>query len=122
MLIDPRRHRLSGWLAIVAMVATACGGATASGAPPASVAAPTSGGAESAAPPPSSEPSTGGGIVSLGFEPDLQFFDPALAYDVNSAAAGRLLFDQLVMYDASTGLIPGLAEAMPTRRGTPRQR
>lgn len=114
MHIVPRRHWLSSWLAIAVIVVTACGGTTASGAPSTSAAAPTSSGTASAAPPSSGEPAGGGGIVSLGFEPDLQFFDPALAYDVNSAAAGRLLFDQLVMYDDSTGLIPGLAESMPT--------
>lgn len=111
MVIAPRWHRLSGVLACIALLAAACGEAP---APSGASGAPSSSAPEPTAPTPGSQPPAGGRVVSLGFEPDLQFFDPALAYDVNSAAAGRLLFDQLVMYDASTGLIPGLAEAMPT--------
>ena len=105
-------------VALVSIVVSACGGSTAS-APPASGGAPASAAASGAPPSASSAAapsaaSGGGGVVSIGFESDLQYLDPALSYDTVSAAATRLLYDQLVMYDAGTGLVPGLAEAMPT--------
>ena len=99
---------------VLALVASACGGTTATPAPGDSqVSAPVT---PSAAAPSldATEGASGGGVVSIAFESDIQYFDPALAYDVVSAAATRLLFDTLVQYDASTGLEPGLAEAMPT--------
>ncbi len=100
-------------LAILALIAAACGGSAASTGPSAdaSAAAPPTSGASQPAPEPSA---SGGGIVTIAFESDIQYFDPALSYDTVSAAAQRLLFDQLVMYDEGTGLVPGLAEALPT--------
>ena len=85
-------------LAVTVLIAGACGGSAASTGPSAdaSAAAPPTSGASQ----PAVEPSaTGGGIVTIAFESDIQYFDPALAYDTVSAAAQRLLFDQLVMYD-----------------------
>lgn len=101
-------------IAMLALVASACGGGTASSAPGASTETSAAPPAESVAP--SAEPSAaaGGGVVTIAFESDIQYFDPALAYDTVSAAAQRLLFDQLVHYDEGTGLIPGVAEALPT--------
>lgn len=99
-------------LAVLTLIAAACGGSAASSGPSAdgSVAAPSTGASQ-----PTAEPSpSGGGIVTIAFESDIQYFDPALSYDTVSAAAQRLLFDQLIMYDEGTGLVPGLAEAMPT--------
>ena len=114
-MVERRARSLALTLtATLAIVVGACGGT------PASVAPSEGGGAASPAastasqPAPSTEPSGAGGTVSIGFESDIQYFDPALAYDTVSSAAQRLLFDQLVMYDEGTGLIPGLAEAMPT--------
>jgi ABC-type transport system substrate-binding protein len=105
---------LSGVLVLVA----GCDSATPSQAPAASTAAsPATGGS---AAPPASQPAAstaavgGDGTVSIGFQSDIQYFDPALAYDTVSYAPVRLLYDQLLMYDAGTGLVPGLAEAMPT--------
>ena len=99
---------------VLALVASACGGTTATPSPGDSqVSAPVT--PSAAAPSPdATEGASGGGVVSIGFESDIQYFDPALAYDVVSATATRLLFDTLVQYDESTGLEPGLAEAMPT--------
>lgn len=99
---------------ILALVASACGGTTATSEPsgPASSVDTTS---SSVAPSPqATEGASGGGVVSIGYEGDVQYFDPALAYDTLSWTATRLLYDQLVMYDDATGLVPGLAEAMPT--------
>jgi ABC-type transport system substrate-binding protein len=108
--------RRPGWLAllcVLALIAAACGGSTTSQAP-ASEGAPSA--SEGAAPSAdaSAPAAAGGGVVSIGFESDIQYFDPALSYDTVSSTAIRLLFDQLVMYDQGTGLIPGLAEEMPT--------
>lgn len=112
--MDTASHRrvALGWLGTLAIIASACGGTTPSGSATSSAIAGTT--APSEAPPPVASEPAGGGVVSIGFESDLQYFDPALVYDVVSATASRLLFDQLVMYDESTGLVPGLAEAMPT--------
>ncbi len=104
-----------------AAASTASSNAPATSAPAASAAAasaaPASASAEASAAA-STAPSSaagGGGIVSIGSQGDIQFFDPALAYDTVSWTATRLLFDQLVEYDAtSTKLVPGLAKEMPT--------
>jgi peptide/nickel transport system substrate-binding protein/oligopeptide transport system substrate-binding protein len=99
---------------VIAILLTACGAPADSTAPSGSAAAPATDAPTVAPPLESTAPNTGGGTISIGFESDIQYVDPALAYDVVSFTPGRLLFDQLVMYDDSTGLVPGLAEAMPT--------
>jgi len=112
-----RRRLVLAWLAAGSIGVSACGGTTASVAPAASGSTPSAAAATSdtsVAPSSDPPPATAGGIVSIGFESDIQYFDPALSYDTVSGAATRLLYDQLVMYDEGTGLVPGLAEAMPT--------
>jgi ABC-type transport system substrate-binding protein len=54
-----------------------------------------------------------GGTLSIGFESDIQYSDPALAYDFVSWPANRLMFETLVTYDAGTTLVPALAAEMP---------
>jgi ABC-type transport system substrate-binding protein len=108
--VDIRReHRLGLTLAsVLVLIATACGGATPSAAPSlAGSPGPTTAASAS----PAAELN---GTVSIAFVGDIQYWDPALAYDTVSWAASRLLFDQLIHYDAGTGLIPGLAAEMPT--------
>ena len=99
-------------IGVIVMVASACAGVPASAVPSAATAAPPAATDDAPTVEPSA-PATGGGVVSIAFESDIQYFDPALVYDTVSAAAERLLFDQLVMYDEGTGLVPGLASAMP---------
>ena len=53
------------------------------------------------------------GVLSVAMENGISTLDPAVAYDIDSWMAGRLLYDQLVTYDAGTTLVPGLAAAMP---------
>lgn len=98
-------------LGVLAIIAYACGDATVSTAPD-----PSSSAATQAPPTTGASPTAdaSGGVVTIGFESDIQYFDPALAYDVVSASATRLLFDTLVEYDDSTNLRPGLAQEMPT--------
>lgn len=116
--MDHRVRRARPWLALtasLAIVAAACGSSSTSPAP--SAGTPSSGAASS--PPAASEAapsaaSAGTGVVSIGYESDIQYFDPALAYDTTSWTAGRLLYDQLVEYDSGTNLVPGLAAEMPT--------
>ncbi len=107
---------LTGLALAGVVLLAACDAATPSPAPSTAASA-AAGTVAPAAPsePAASAATTGGdGTVTIGFESDIQYFDPALAYDTISYAPGRLLFDQLLMYDAGTKLIPGLAEAMPT--------
>jgi len=105
----------------VALVAAAC---QAQNAPPsseasaaASVPAATSGAASSApsasaAAQPSGLPQ--GGTLSIGWNGEIQWLDPALAYDVTSWPAERLMFEPLLAYDQGTTLVPLLADGMPT--------
>ncbi len=55
-----------------------------------------------------------GDTLSVAFESDFQYLDPALAYDFVSIPAVHLVFDTLVGYDSSTNLVPRLATSMPT--------
>jgi ABC-type transport system substrate-binding protein len=55
-----------------------------------------------------------GGTLSIAWESDIQYLDPALGYDVVSWPAERLMYDTLVTYDEGTNLIPRLATEMPT--------
>ena len=106
-----REHRLGLTLAsVLVLIAAACGAATPS-------AAPSVDGGSSTAPEPAPSAAPAGdlnGTVSIAFVGDIQYWDPALAYDTVSWAGGRLLFDQLLHYDSGTGLIPGLAAEMPS--------
>jgi ABC-type transport system substrate-binding protein len=57
---------------------------------------------------------TTGGTVSVAFNSDIQYFDPAKGYDVVSWPAERLIYEPLLQYDSGTKLIPLLADGMPT--------
>lgn len=65
----------------------------------------------------SANPSQGtadqGGTLSIGFESDIQYFDPALGYDFVSWPAERAMFETLITYDSGTTLVPALAAEMP---------
>jgi ABC-type transport system substrate-binding protein len=51
--------------------------------------------------------------LSIAFASDIATFDPAIGYDALAFPVEHALFDTLVTYDAGTGLVPGLASAMP---------
>jgi oligopeptide transport system substrate-binding protein len=55
-----------------------------------------------------------GGTLSIAWNSDIQYFDPAKGYDVVSWPAERLIYEQLLQYDNGTKLIPLLADGMPT--------
>ena len=55
-----------------------------------------------------------GGILSIGFNSDIQYFDPAKGYDVVSWPAERLIYEAILGYDSGTKLVPLLADGMPT--------
>ena len=76
-------------LAVTVLIAGACGGSAASTGPSAdaSAAAPPTSGASQ----PAVEPSaTGGGIVTIAFESDIQYFDPAGALRISSTICWAL--------------------------------
>lgn len=98
-------------LAIVGATVSAACGTSASPAP-------SAGGGASGAPSeaPSVAPGSAahiGGTLSIAFESDIQYLDPALGYDFVSFPAERLMFETLVTYDAQGTLIPWLAAEMP---------
>jgi ABC-type transport system substrate-binding protein len=100
---------------VVILLAAACQAqATPSGSTAASQPAASSGGGASA--PASSDAGAipQGGTLSIGWNGEIQWLDPALAYDVTSWPAERLVFEQLLGYDAGTTLVPLLADGMPT--------
>ena len=68
--------------------------------------------AESA--PGASAVATQGGTLSIGFNSDIQYFDPAKGYDVVSWPAERLIYEAILGYDSGTKLVPLLADGMPT--------
>jgi oligopeptide transport system substrate-binding protein len=72
-----------------------------------------SGGTESGAPSASGGAIPQGGTLSIGWNGEIQWLDPALAYDVTSWPAERLMFEPLLGYDAGTTLVPLLADGMP---------
>jgi ABC-type transport system substrate-binding protein len=77
----------------------------------------TTGGGPSAAAPSEAAPSvaaTQGGTLSIAFNSDIQYFDPAKGYDVVSWPAERLIYEGLLGYDSGTKLVPLLADGMPT--------
>ncbi len=111
---DHRRVAAIG-LAVM-LVAGACG-ASSSPAPSTEASAPASAGesapaASSGASEPAGIPQ--GGTLSIGWNGEIQWLDPALGYDVTSWPAERLMFEQLLGYDKGTTLIPMLADGMPT--------
>ncbi|HXI81175.1 MAG TPA: ABC transporter substrate-binding protein [Verrucomicrobiae bacterium] len=55
-----------------------------------------------------------GGTLSIAWNSDIQYFDPAKGYDVVSWPAERLIYEQLLGYDTGTKLQPLLADGMPT--------
>lgn len=55
-----------------------------------------------------------GGTLSIGWNGEIQWLDPALGYDVTSWPAERLVFEPLLAYDQGTALVPLLADGMPT--------
>jgi ABC-type transport system substrate-binding protein len=55
-----------------------------------------------------------GGTLSIGWNAEIQWLDPALGYDVTSWPAERLMFEQLMGYDDGTKLVPLLADGAPT--------
>jgi ABC-type transport system substrate-binding protein len=104
--------------AVIVLIASACGTTSspapsggASVAPPASTPA-ESAGASSAASAPATIPQ--GGTLSIGWNGEIQWLDPALGYDVTSWPAERLMFEALLDYDDGTKLVPLLADGMPT--------
>jgi ABC-type transport system substrate-binding protein len=52
--------------------------------------------------------------LSIAFASDVSTFDPAVGYDALSFPIEHALYDTLITYDDGTGLVPGLATAMPT--------
>src|SRR4029079_684230 len=109
-------RRLSALLGAAALVASACTPA-ASTAP--SGPAGTSGAGETAG---ASAPAAragipSGGTLSIGANGEIQWLDPALGYDTVSWPAERLVFESLLDYDASSKLVPLLADGMPTVSG-----
>lgn len=98
------------------LIAAACQAAT---TPPASSGASqpaASSSGEASAPAPSSSEGAipQGGTLSIGWNGEIQWLDPALGYDVTSWPAERLIFEPLLGYDAtSTKLVPLLADGMP---------
>ena len=55
-----------------------------------------------------------GGTLSIGWNGEIQWLDPAVGYDVTSWPAERLVFEGLLDYDDGTNLVPLLADGMPT--------
>jgi ABC-type transport system substrate-binding protein len=102
------------------LVAGACGGSSspAPSAPAATTAASAPAASQPAASEPAASPSSGaipqGGSLSIGFNGEIQWLDPALGYDTNSWPAERLMFEPLMGYDSGTKLVPVLADGMPT--------
>lgn len=54
-----------------------------------------------------------GGEMTVVYKDDLATLDPAIAYDWTNWPAVKMVFDGLLDYDATTNLMPRLAEAMP---------
>jgi len=118
-----QRPRTRRWLATsvaFGLVMGACGGSaspspstpgasTGAGAPSPSEATTPS---EAASP---SQAAAQGGTLSIGWNSDIQYFDPAKGYDVVSWPAERLIFEAPLGYETtSTKLVPLLASEMPT--------
>jgi oligopeptide transport system substrate-binding protein len=118
------RSRVPKWLAAAMAGALALGACTPAATTQPSSAAPPSSASSGASPSASASAATGsalsgppqanGGVLSIAFNGDIQYFDPAKGYDVVSWPAERLIYEQLLQYDSGTKLIPLLADGMPT--------
>jgi ABC-type transport system substrate-binding protein len=110
--------RTSALGVVVILVASACGTAS-SPAPSGGASVAPAGSAPAASAPASSEASAPatipqGGTLSIGWNAEIQWLDPAIGYDVTSWPAERLMFEALLDYDEGTNLVPLLADGMPT--------
>jgi oligopeptide transport system substrate-binding protein len=113
MLSTRLTWRAAAIAVVVALLVMGCQAQSSSPSAGESSAAPGESPAGSAA---ASEPAgiPQGGTLSIGWNGEIQWLDPAIAYDVTSWPAERLVFDQLLGYDTGTTLIPLLADGMPT--------
>jgi ABC-type transport system substrate-binding protein len=103
-----RKLALWSLILLVALVAAACGGQPAA-EPPAQEAAPAS----AAEPAAAGEPQRGGAMTVV-YKDDLATLDPAIGYDWTNWPAIKLVFDGVLDYDDTTGIVPKLAESLPT--------
>ena len=125
--MEPARvHRPSAALGVIIMLVAGACGTTSSPAP--SVQPSVTGSAPAASAPAASEPAASepaasasspasipqGGTLSIGWNSEIQWLDPALGYDVTSWPAERLMFEPLMAYDSGTKLVPLLADGQPT--------
>jgi peptide/nickel transport system substrate-binding protein len=116
----PQAHtRLAALGVIVVLAVGACNAQSASQAPSGQASAPAGASApaattEASAPAPSTAAIPQGGSLSIGWNGEIQWLDPALGYDVTSWPAERLMFEPLLAYDEGTNLVPLLADGMPT--------
>jgi len=113
------RTRPGRWFTASIALGLVVGACSPSASPSASPAGSTTagGGGPSAPAPSEAAPSvatTQGGTLSIGWNSDIQYFDPAKGYDVVSWPAERLIFEGLLGYDSGTTLVPLLADGMPT--------
>jgi ABC-type transport system substrate-binding protein len=106
-----RGSRVLTLLAAAILVASACTPA-ASTAP--SGPAGTGGSSPGASEPAATAGIASGGTLSIGWNGEIQWLDPALGYDVTSWPAERLIFEGLVDYDSGSNIVPLLAAELPT--------
>lgn len=110
--MDPvRRHgsRVAVLVAVVAILATACGGSSATPAP--SGAAPADGGAATSAPSVAGTPKQGGSITTA-IEGEPTSVDPAFDYDFVSGLATSSITEPLLVFcEQDTKVCPNLAES-----------
>jgi oligopeptide transport system substrate-binding protein len=108
--IDMAAQRKRRWVAlplVAGLLAGACTPVATTNSPASTGTAPTgTTGASSA--------TATGGTLSIAWNGDIQYFDPAKGYDVVSWPAERLIYEQLLQYDSGTKLVPLLADGMPT--------
>jgi peptide/nickel transport system substrate-binding protein len=109
--VDGKRTALG---VVVTLLLVACQAQTTTSGSPAASAPPAPSGAEPSAPAASEGAIPQGGTLSIGWNGEIQWLDPALGYDVTSWPAERLMFEPLMAYDQGTDLVPLLADGMPT--------
>src|SRR5437762_1746093 len=106
------QKRLFGILASVAIVVAACGGATASSAPPASTEPGASAPAESASAPAASESNLAADqIIHMSALDEPPTLDPNKAQDSDSIAVLSGLVRGLVYFDKDLNIVPELASS-----------
>jgi oligopeptide transport system substrate-binding protein len=103
------QKRLFGILASVAIIVAACGGATASSAPPASTEPGASAPAETSAPPASASNLAADQTLNVTAQGEPPTLDPNKAQDSNSITILRGLTRGLVYFDKDLKVVPGLA-------------